>query len=192
MGRFFLNSDRGVGFLEVLSLFLLLAFGAFVFYGYCQEERITLTTYYPAPFGIYRDLNVTRTLNITSASAAAPTNGIYFQRPAGGAFIRGYATVLRLDVFPSGTNSVFIGAYNNSGMQIYDSGDVRVTARMSVAGNFSSGGELLSYSSGFGHGCLVLSYGSNSGVTSCPSGFTLNIGLSGAALITGGVFYCCK
>ncbi len=180
MRRTFLNSDRGVGFFEVLALILLFAFGAFVFYGYCQEERITLTTYYPAPFAIYRDLNVTRTLNMSAASGGAPNNGIYFAGPTGGAMLRGFTNQLRIEISNAAANSIYLGSTSGCGVIIENDGDMYVC------------GEMLSQSTGGGHGCVILTYSSFSGVTNCPSGYTLNLALSGAAGAAGGIFYCCK
>jgi len=181
MRRTFLRSEMGVGFFELAVLVLLFAFGALVFYGYCQEERITLTTYYPSPFAVYRDLNVTRTLNMTQATAAAPSNGIYFAGPAGGAMIRGWANQLRLEVASNPANTIFIGSQAGTGMVIENDGDA-----------YFSGTELLTHSPGVGQGCVKFSYGSSSGAMNCPAGFTLDLNLSGAPSATGGIFYCCK
>ena len=180
MRRSFLNSDRGVGLFEVLALFLLFAFGAFVFYGYCQEERITLTTYYPAPFAIYRDLNVTRTLNMSVANAANPSNGIFFNGPVGGGMIRGWANQLLIEVGNNAANSIYMGSTSGCGAILENDGDMYVC------------GELLGHSTGAGSGCMLLSYSSFSGVTSCPPGFVVDLALSGVAGPNGGVFYCCK
>lgn len=180
MRRSFLNSDRGVGLFEVLALFLLFAFGAFVFYGYCQEERITLTTYYPAPFAIYRDLNVTRTLNMSVASAANPNNGIFFNGPVGGGMIRGWANQLLIEVSNNAANSIYMGSTTGCGMILENDGDMYVC------------GEMLGESTGAGHGCIIMTYSSFSGVTQCPAGFVVDLVKSGAPTGVGGIFYCCK
>jgi len=184
MGRSSLNSDRGVGFLEVMALVLLFAFGVFVFHGYCQEERITLTSYYPSPFGLYRNLNVTHTLNISAAAATnatTRTTGIVFQGPTGGGWIRGFNNELRIEVNFGTNSSIFIGAFNGSGLRIDDSG------------TFAVSGNLWSHSPQRGLGCYTMNYGSESGNTFCPPGFTVNSTLSGfTPLPDGGLFYCCN
>jgi len=187
MRRTLLNSDRGAGFLEVLALILLFAFGAFVFYGYCQEERITLSTYYPSPFAIYRDLNITRTLNMTAANATSPANGIFFGGPAGGAMIRGWSNRLLIEMSNNMANTIYIGRSAPAcGMVIDNSGNV------SICGSLYVQGEVLGGSTGTGRGCIILSYGSYSVMTQCPAGYTLNAAKSGAPSQFGGIFYCCK
>ncbi len=180
MGRTFFGSEWKVSFFEALALFFLFAFGAFVFYGYCQEERITLTTYYPAPFGIYRDLNVTRTLNMSVANATNPTNGIYFNGPTGGAMMRGFTNQLRIEIANAAANTIYMGSTTGCGVVLGNDGNVYVCA------------DVLVHSSGPGHGCFVVTYSSFSGITACPGGYTVNLALSGVATTTGGVFFCCK
>jgi hypothetical protein len=62
---------------KVIMLFLVAFFASILittFYSFA-EERITLTTYYPAPYGVYRDMNVTGTLNVEG--------GIYYNKTYG-------------------------------------------------------------------------------------------------------------
>jgi len=193
MRHLFLRSDKGVGLCEVLVLFLLFAFGTFVFYGYCQEERVTLTTYYPSPFGIFRNMNITRVLNMSEASAATPNVGVYFQGPAGGSFIRGFAVVnataggsLRVEVPTGALDFVYIGGAGlGNGLTVWSNGNVTIDGNLHVKGNLTWGGPP-------GHECIIMTYSSFSGITTCPPGYTIDVVRTPAVTGVGGIMYCCN
>jgi hypothetical protein len=56
-------------------LFLTLISTVFIFPAFCQQESLTITTYYPAPFGVYQNLRLFPIAPEPAANCTADTEG---------------------------------------------------------------------------------------------------------------------
>ena len=159
-----------------------------------QQETITITTYYPAPYGSYRVLG-TQYIQMgfhtsrydyirisKSQDAGDPTSsgnrvaGFMWNNNApnygdGDDFViftyNGRDIVLR----PSGSGNVYVGSrFNPTDLRVY--------------GNVYSHQER--------GGCIIMSYGENSWTTTCPEGFQIDCDISPPPNSEGGIFYCCR
>lgn len=106
----------------VLSALFLLCFASFVF---AQADQLTLTTYYPAPFGMYQEMRVMGKLGVGTTN---PTTKLEVQTTSGQAGFfnvtngaaQDYALVVAAGYNPSKTPQV-IGNINTTGALYIDS-----------------------------------------------------------------------
>ena len=178
--------------LYVLGLVLLLVFVLFS-PGFAQDEQLTVTTYYPSPFGSYRDLGVS---NILAVGPVTPAGWGLGANPVAPGTILLSGTSAGIDMLdrtitaPAGPGSVF-SWYNSTGA-------LRLATlapgggKTEILGITRAGRVRENVSPTKPNGCFRMSYGSRSGLTRCPEGnVDLLLSLPNPANENGGYFYCC-
>lgn len=155
------------------------------------QESLTITTYYPSPFGSYRDLTVSHGMNV----------GIFSAEPfaEGNVVLSGDNAMVTLwDIALNARPGAPVAGQRYS---IRNSGRVLQVNTDGVAGAplvaVTSAGDIeadgMIYVRQDQGGCFIVQYGTDSGSLPCPSGTSVNTVLSGAApLDTGGSMVCCR
>ncbi len=162
--------------LTVVGLFCLLAFGVAT---HAQEERVTLTTYYPAPFGVYQILRLFPTTGICTGNGLCPRPGeMCYSNTDNRMYICGGAAPSRWrqitdlwDISPADPNSIYSVSSGNVGI-----GTNIPTAKLDVRGTTNI--------------CVRQFYTPTSGMTTCPPGYGLT--RSAGPGPPSGFFMCCR
>ncbi len=200
-----------------------------LFVSLCRaEEQVTITTYYPAPNGVYMELRADQMSVGSGYRARIIGNGILIVQDNLG--IGTYSPGSRFEVnmgdaLGNPTNDYFrVNQDLNVGIQLHSGTsagqpyidlsrdasayDVRLyltnlaafpapltgisTYTMGILGNVYVTGLIASYQSAFHPGgCVLMSFGTNSGVTTCPSGTHPDLTLSADPAV-GGYMWCCS
>lgn len=168
---------------SVVFIFLALGFAN-------ADEQLTISTYYPSPYGSYKNLSVSNWL------AVGPVTGTDIWGSAGsvpGAIVSsgGAAMVLFMDrnltsypTTPAAGNG-YAWYDQSSAMRLwtYGTGDIV---------RINSSGFITQYvSTTYPNGCYMMTFGSNSGRTQCPTG-SVNSSITTAASAQSGVIWCCQ
>ena len=180
------------------------------------EEQITITTYYPAPNGIYRELRADQMAVGSVYRAAAISDGILIvsgnigvgtATPASKLHVQGGDIKIRSTANPAvrfqhdaADDTTWASVYRESATgRLFvrnDQGNDIILSNADVSvpeGNmYTNGLVYVDTSATNPGGCLMMSYGSNTGTITCPPGFTIDTILSGAASPTGGFLFCCQ
>lgn len=190
------------------------------------QEQVTITTYYPAPYGIYKELRADqmavgstyRTSALSDGNLIVSGNvGIGTPTPHGSKFEVNMGnnndffcvntdTNIGLELRSGTTGGTPYIDFSNNATSDYteriilnSSGGLTFTnlsgngALLKSNGDINSTGLVTVYRSAtHPNGCIILTYGSNSGTTTCPPGTAgIDAGLSGPASPVGGIIYCC-
>jgi len=153
-------------------IFLIAVFGLLVIFAYAQEQ-ITITTYYPSPFGSYQDLETQRLAVAYPAGAAVFTNNFINVRT-------GYADT-----------TISIGG-DGAG----DDAEIRLNApagRSTVSFQNVNTGRLARINAAI---CLRRTFGPNTQRIECPVNYSLAMGPgrpedSNWSAVTSGSYLCC-
>lgn len=193
-------------------LFILILFfvGTFLVAGPCfAQEQVTITTYYPAPYGIYRELRANQMAVGSPYRAIGLNDGeLYVSNKAaiGASFTSG-----KFEVNVNGTDRYFRVNTDNLGVEIRATGgtpyvdfsndassdyDIRLiqnTKTITDTGAVVVSLELLPANGGaiiYPLGCVRRQFTPSSGNTVCPMGTRITIAPL-APLSTSGFFLCC-
>jgi|GEM_PF-2048678 len=165
---------------------------------YAQDEKLKLSTYYPSPFGSYRNLNVS---NILAVGPVNPDNiwGVGVARP-GTLLLSGTNAGLNImdrnaGAWTGAPGNIFTW-YAQGGLLRLSTGILLPSGVLGIGDilHITSNGTVMEYvTPDHLNGCYRMSYGSSSGRTSCPTG-TVDSTLSvpNPAYENGGYFYCCS
>lgn len=161
------------------------------------EEQITITTYYPSPYGSYQDLEVIHKLRAKGRGADADL-AIHATTNLGKTAVSS----------ASGTYAIYGEILNTTDPDVTDGVSANVVGGLgkvwTVGGKITQAGVYGSAPlygtdqyAGYFDGnvlmrCIVVTYGSMSGYTECPVGTTFNSALTPSWTPTGGIFYCCR
>lgn len=169
-----------------LSVLFILSFFFFCF----AQEQITITTYYPSPFGSYREItwgdlpNRSRGILTDDQGSSIELGGL---NNAGGPAIPFIDFHNDMVPFPAGDFDIRIGMVNDNRLRIegvtvatYDGRTAPGSIPVGAAG-----------AQGIAHlpGCIYYSYTATSGVTNCPAGYRAPLTSSVAST---GSFLCCQ
>jgi hypothetical protein len=163
----------------VLGIFLLVSFFAFGIATHAQEERITLTTYYPAPFGVYQTMRLFPS-NVCTPFVACPRPGEMCYRAAdnrmyicGGSPAQWRIVTNLWAISPTDSNSIYSLAPNNVGINT-----TQPMSTLDVRGSTNI--------------CVRLFFGPSTGMTMCPPGFGITTINPTIAAPQQGVIMCCR
>jgi len=172
-------------------LAFLISFLIFAIYSYSQqqEERITITTYYPSPYGSYRELEVSNRLNVGDLSFAANFDTrLYVRNPDdAGTWLHPrtrYAVigqtydqnvfgalgrVWRAGLFHSSVYKAAVYGRSDAGdFAGYFSGDVMINGNVTINGRFPVS-TCVDYTEGGGQQCPQNYYAVGCGEGSCAA-----------------------
>ena len=174
-----------------LYIFGLIALAGLII-GLAWAEQITLTTYYPAPYGAY---NVLKTNYLQAGIDDTNCDYTRFSKATGdpvaaGNYVAGFMWNQNDAAYGDGDDFT-ICTYEDRDVVLQPSGTGRVRV-----GTSNSSRDLEVYGDSYVHqelgGCIIMSYGENSWNTTCPPGFHLDTSISPPISSDGGIFYCCR
>lgn len=182
--------NRKIKKFTFLELFIF-SLGVFVLLGgvlSLAQEQVTITTYYPAPYGIYKEL---RADQLAVGSAYRNSNLSDGNLIISGMVGIGKAAPTRaLDVV--GNLNLVGNTSLNGNLNI--TGNTRTTYVNASTPGYIYSSDMVSVYTSATHpaGCVILTYGSDSGTTTCPPNTNVDTTLSGAASSAGGPMFCCS
>jgi len=169
-------------------------------FGFCED--LTITTYYPSPNGSYRDLQITNRLDasgtpVGGAGNNAVINVVNNSTVNGTSAIQGSTGGVSGALGAVGPGGQQYGVYGQSDGAVnhyagYFQGNIHTVGRVTASGDIWS-----NYNPTTRIGCLQMSFGTNSGVTSCPGAFPHNPALMRISSVdpsgnpSSGIMYCC-
>lgn len=183
-----------------IGLFFILGLYSFVFGQAAVTEQLTLTTYYPSPAGNYAELTVQGGTTVWTTNGWAKALIIGGDGGEAIQFTNSGAGVQHFGLGAAGNND-FFGWYTSTNTAAGDSAHNWLHVDASAApvtitldNEVRATGQVLQFtgSAGAPSGCMLLNYGSTTGQTDCPAGYTYNAALSPPVSATGGIFYCCN
>ena len=190
--------------LIVIPVVIGLVLFGFLSFSSAQQEHLTITTYYPSPFGSYRDLSVSNQLyvgpigNIFSITVPETLHpgAITASGVAGGLYLVDQNLISTTLTHPWATGQVFYWYNLGSKVRLNNAGSTSASDVMTIttAGTLNVTGNLLAWSNAsHPNGCYMMSYGSTSGRTQCPTG-TVDTSISKPIHpgSTGGYIWCCN
>ena len=189
--------------LIVISVLIGLALFGLLSLSFAQEH-LTITTYYPSPYGSYKDLAVFNQLyvgpigDIFSPTGGSHPGAIAVSGSAAGLYLVNRNLISTTLSHPWGAGQVFYW-YNLGGVAMLSNGATTAAGITNVlqvtsSGNLRASGSVRSnFSATYPSGCILMSYGSNSWTTTCPAGTHRGTGsMNTTASSAGGIFYCCS
>jgi len=163
----------------VIVIFLLLGLFSLSF----SQEQLTITTYYPSPFGSYRDLSVTDSLQVGPHPMANAQGRVH----TGGSNAEFSFARRDLAAPPAGVAGDRYVWYNQAGTAALWTPVSGNLVSIGSTGNVYAAGAVEAFSR-----CILLTFGGDTGQLNCPAEYP-NIGISSDRTVPdGGFFYCCR
>jgi len=160
--------------------FLLPVLATILFVSFCvvgfSQETITITTYYPAPYGVYRDLEVTGGLLANSIAASFQINAPQYWDD--------YITV------ETGYGDIIGIGGDNQGNEA----EIRLRApagREVVAFRDTAGNLIDIRANNVGIPCIIQTFGPGTGNVPCPANFHIPVPVA-FPQGTSGDYLCCR
>ena len=182
--------------LIVISVVIGFVLFGFLPFSSAQQDHLTITTYYPSPFGSYRDLSVSNQIyvgligDIFSPTGAAHQGGITTSGADSGLYLVDRNLISTTLTHPWATGQVFYW-YNLASKVRLSNGGYSDVMAITNLGNVYFGRNLYGWTSRHPNGCYMMTFGSTSGRTQCPTG-TVDTTISTSAGSSGGYIWCCN